>query len=177
MVESTPEATGEIETITDAKVVKNGDTPADKFKRYMLDRAAIEGESMAYDVAANQVSAIMEAAASGDIQAIWDADTLGMTNAQSLEDVEQIIKSYTVHKSTDDAIETPWGIFVIVHAARMDKPDEEIIWNTGAPLIISKLRAFEAVGAFPLEAVIRGTKASKGRVLKLAPVPVRVVRN
>lgn len=167
---------GEVQTITGAAVVRNGSTSAEKFKRYMLHRAEAEGETMAYDVAANQVGAIMAAAESGDIQGIWDADALGMTNAQSLEDVEQHIESYTVHKSTDDSMETPWGIFIIVKATRMDT-GEDIIWNTGAPLIISKLRAFEAVGAFPLEAVIRGTKASKGRVLKLAPVPARVVKN
>lgn len=167
--------TGDVANITDAPIRgANGDRPVDRFKKYMHNRAAIEGANMAYDVAANQIDKIMQAADSGDVQAIWDADDMPILNGQDLQDVEQRITGFTVHESTNDAFENPWGIFIIVQAQKLSD-GEEIVWNTGAALLISKLRAFEAVGAFPLDAVIKGTKAGKGTVLKLAPVPVRAV--
>ncbi len=165
------QAEPETAVITTAPANAGEIKPRDRFKDYMQQRAAIDGANLAYDVAAAQVDKILTA--DGE-EAIWEADALDQVAGRDLIDVEQRIFYYTVHKSNRSDFETPWGVFVMVHAARL-ADGEEVIWNTGAPLIISKLRALEAGGFLPADAVIRGTPSSNGTVLKLRPVPKRAV--
>jgi hypothetical protein len=150
--------------------------PSERFKDYMQARAELDSDGLAYDVAQSQMDKILTAESEQDI---WDADQLSMLNAKSLVDVEQAIYSFTVHKSSRQDFETPLGVFVVVHAARMSD-GEELVWNTGANLIITKLRAMEARGFVgegkPLYAVVKATPATNGDVLKLRPVPVRAVQ-
>lgn len=161
-----------VDTVTTGHIVKTGPTPTDRFKEYMQERAVIDGASLAYDVAANQVDKIMSATTEAEI---WDADNLDQIGGRDLVDVEQNIQYYTVHKTARADIDNPWGVFVMVHATRLDT-GEDLVWNTGAPLVMSKLRALEAAGMLPADAVIKGFVAGQGTVLKLRPVPKRVIK-
>ena len=165
--------TSEVDTtVKTGTIVKGGTSPTDRFKEYMQQRAELDGSTLAYDVAANQVDKIMSAEGTE----IWDADNLDQIGGRDLVDIEMTIQSYTVHKSTRADIQTPWGVFIMVHATRLEN-GEELVFNTGAPLIMSKLRALEAAGMLPCDAVIKSFTAGNGDVLKLRPVPKRVVRS
>jgi hypothetical protein len=91
-------------------------------------------------------------------------------------DVEQRVNSFSVHES-GDAFNAPLNHYVIVQATRLSD-GTPLVWNTGAPLVIGKLRWLEAaekLGSAEADCVVRGTDTPKGTVLKLKPIPARAV--
>jgi hypothetical protein len=165
---------GTVQVITSAGKEAANRAAADGFKEYMIQRAELEGEGLAFEIASGQVAKILDAANSDNESDLWDADELDMLNGMDMTDVEQRVNSFTVHKATGE-VENPWGVFIVVQATRLSD-GADVTWNTGAISVVSKLRAFEARGMFPLPCVIRGTKSGKGTVLKLRPIPVRAVQ-
>jgi hypothetical protein len=108
---------------------------------------------------------------------LWDADEGGMPDGRDMADVEQRIIEFEVKKSTDPekTKEMLGGTFLIVRCARLDN-GEEVIWNTSAPLLVTKIIQAERMSMLPLDAVIRATDLGGGKaVLKLRPVPKRTV--
>ena len=139
---------------------------------YLRKRADADAGSRAYDVAASQLEKILSAT---DEAAFWDASDYSSLGGRDLEDVEQTILSFTVHESTSDEYDAALGFYILVTAQDMEK-GEELIWNTQSPLIIGQLRWLESKNLLPYSCVIRGTRAGKGRVIKLRPIPKRAVQ-
>ena len=145
--------------------------PYEHFIEYMQRRAEIESANNSFDVASTMMDKIFTATSAEEI---WDADEGGLTSGQNIKDVEMRIESFKVLTSNRPDFDNGLGVYIIVDAVRLSD-GEKIIFNTGAAGIIAKLRAFEAKGMLPLECVIRGTVAGNGEVLKLRPVPKRVI--
>lgn len=141
---------------------------AESFISYLERRAESEGESRAFDVAATQLDRILSAETAKDV---WDADEYESTGGRDLADVEQRIHSFSVHKGGDQ-FKSPLGFYIMVNSSRLSD-GSEFIWNTGATLIIGKLRWLEAHEMLPVDCVIKATPTPNGEVLKLRPIPTR----
>jgi len=141
----------------------------EKFVDGLKRRAEVDSANRGFDIASKQIDAILAAETEADF---WDADISGTVNGQDMMDIEMMVRAVTFAESSDE-YDAPLGVYAIVDATRLDNGEECII-STGAPLVVAKLRAAEARDMFPLGCVIKGTKAGKGTVLKLRPLPVRV---
>lgn len=155
----------------------NGLRPAEQFMDYLANKAR-EDENKApdrnRDIVYNSLDAILTAAS---VDEMWSADELQSNAGKDLEDVEMEIQWFSVHEGTGE-FESVLGYYVWVHATRLDGQGE-LIFNTGSSLIMGKLRYLEAaelLGTPEARCVIKGTKTSKGRVLKLRPIAQRAVQ-
>jgi hypothetical protein len=144
----------------------------EQFIEYLARRAEADGATRSFDVAANQMDKLLNAETE---QEIWDADEGGTFSGQDMIDIELLIRGYKVAVSSDE-YDSPLGVYILIDAVRLDTGDE-IVVNTGSPLIITKLRKLESRELLPAEAVIRGYKAAKGTVLKLKQIPARAVQS
>jgi|SRR5271169_4062566 len=151
----------------------------DRLTDYLARRATDEGGTRAYDVAASQLDKILVANTDDEI---WEADSGGTVGGRDFENVECRWHSFTVHPS-GNTMNAPLGHYIIISATVLvdtnDKvlyhPGDDVLVNTGSPLIIGKMRTFEAKGRLPVDGVIRGYDAPAGRVLKLRPLAARPV--
>jgi hypothetical protein len=144
----------------------------DSLIQYLQRRAEADEGSRAYDVAASQLEKIL---AAEDENEFWEASDYTSLGGRDLEDVEQTINSFTVHVADNDEFDAALGHYVMVNASKIED-GEELIWNTQSPLIIGQLRWLEAKNLLPYPCVIKGTKARKGRVIKLRPLSKRPVQ-
>jgi hypothetical protein len=147
-----------------------GPKPHERFLEYVGRRAETEGQTIGAAVSQDQLDRILTAETDEEI---WDADEGGTVSGKDCEDVELRIFSFILSPSSDE-YDAPLGVYALIKAQRLDT-GEELTINTGSDKIIAKLRMFESRGSLPIDAVIRGQKTPKGRMLKLRPVPKRAV--
>jgi hypothetical protein len=148
--------------------------PTEKLVDYLVRRAQEDAGTRNYEIAATQLDRILSA---GSAEQMWNADDFDSIGGRDLVDVEQRINSFTVHEGSEQYA-SPLGHWIMVQAQRLDN-GQEITWNTGAPLLIGKLRWLEAaelLGTADAECVIRSTPTPNGSVLKLKQVPQRAVK-
>jgi hypothetical protein len=158
---------------------------ADAFRQYLLRRA--QGEDLTDEqrrarnwlITAQQMSKIFSA----PDEEVDTADMGGTIGGREFENVEFEIQSFDVSETTenDEYGEAPLGVFALIRGVALQddrannlKVGDPIILNTGAPLVIAKVRSWEQREMFPLPAVIRGTKSKAGRVLRIERAPERV---
>jgi hypothetical protein len=146
-----------------------------KLAAYLQARAHAES---ADEPLSGGMEAIQEAILSVQTpEEFWDSDEGGMPNGQNLVDVEQTIIEFDVltGKNTRIAKTSLGGTYLVVRSARIDN-GEEIIWNTSAPLLVTKLIQAERMSMIPLRCVIRATDlGGDTAVLKLKQIPARAV--
>lgn len=167
MPERTPEVSGKTVPQTPEILAAN------QFYSYLEAKAASD-ENEPSDFMAQQVGAILTAGSSAEM---WEADNgEGVANSLSMIDVEMAIYSFTVHKGQIEYSEGSYPFFMVVHGARLST-GEEVVYSTGAPLIMAKLKYLEDHDELPAECVIRETQTRKGfRVLKLHKLSERPVK-
>ena len=159
---------------------------ARRFHDYMLSRAtedSRDGDST--EIMATQVERILNA----DQDDIWEADTGGAVQARDVPGLEVRIHDMRVVKSsrefTDGAPNK--GYYISMNATVLGGPlnlltrnslkiGQEIALQTGADLIVAKVRAFEARNMLPVDAKIDGTDTASGNtVLRLVRMPERAM--
>jgi hypothetical protein len=154
--------------------IKDGTTlapkPHERFIGSLMARAEREGQTLGRDVSLSQIDKVLQAETEEDV---WNADEGGTVSGQDMIDVEMQILSITVAPSSDE-YDATLGVFINIKAIRLDTGDE-IVVNTGADKIITKLVKFESMGLLPIEGVIRGVKTRNGTMLTLRPLPKRAV--
>jgi hypothetical protein len=154
--------------------VKDGTTlapkPHQRFINSLMARAEREGETLGRDVSLSQIDRILSAETEEDV---WNADEGGTVSGQDMIDVEMRMVSFTVAPSSDE-YDATLGVFINIKAIRLDT-GEDIVVNTGADKIVTKLVKFETMGLLPIDGVIRGVKTRKGNMLMLRPLPKRAV--
>ena len=155
------------------------------FHRYMLARATESAQDRGENVMERQADAILNATAEKDI---WDADAGGTIQARDIPECEVEIRSFEPVISNRQDIEGGHGYYISMDAtclggpedtlSRMSlQPGQDFVLQTGAPLIMLKVRAFEANGYLPVKALIKSYQTQSGNtVLKLRPVPKRTVQ-
>lgn len=175
----------DVQTVTPAAVATR---PADSYRAYMIQRAereSIGGDSpeerrqAATEISASQIDRIFAGETEDDI---WDADSGGAIQGRDIVGLEVEIHSMRLQLS--DRFEgAPY--YGNLTATVLGGPREilgrtnlkigsDFVLQTGAELILAKVRAFEAKGLLPVKAVIAGTETSSGNtVLKLTRIPER----
>jgi hypothetical protein len=159
----------------------------DRFHEYMLQRAGID-TNRSVEVMAQQAAKIMAAADTGDADAIWNADMGGTIQMRDVAGTEWEIRSYEPVISNRTDLDNTNGYYVSCDATLMGGPEDVLTKNglvigqdyalqTGAELVMRKLRALEANGMLPTEAMVIGlTTASGNTVIKLGRPPKRAVK-
>lgn len=142
--------------------------PYERFVESLKRQADSDSASRAFDVAATQVNKILTAESA---EGIMKADAGGVVSGQDMEDVELLIRDYTVGNSAEE-YDATLGVFILMDCINLHT-GEEIIVNTGAALIIAKVVALKAGEFLPYEAVIKGTKTRNGTLLRLVDTPKR----
>jgi hypothetical protein len=156
---------------------------AAKFHSFMLQRARDEKESSGSDAMDSQLAAMIDAV-EGSQQDVWDSDARGTIQGRDIPGIELTVHSMNVHESNRADIENGHGYFITapctclggpsaLMAAYGLAPGSDFVLSTGAPLVVGKIRVFEARGELPVSGVLVGIKGGAGTVLKLAPLPVR----
>lgn len=159
-VATTDQADGQVAT------VRASDGLAEYFQRRALATKNQVGEegSRAYQVMADQVDNILTAETEDDI---WDADEGGTTAAKDLTGVPLRIHSYDVVES--GKFKTDFGVYALLNATNL-VTGADVRLNTGAPLVLAKLRAFEARELLPVDVIFEGIETASGNtVLKMRP--------
>lgn len=165
MSEEVAETTGQIVQESDAQKAANS------FGRWLEARAERETSAGFME---EQIGSILMAE---DSEAMWDADDTSETeSSKAIPDVEMSIDNFTVHRGQTEYGEGLYPFFMIVRAYRLDN-GEPIVFSTGAPLIMAKLKWMEDHGELPAQCVIRTAKTAKGYdVLKLRKLTERAVQ-
>jgi hypothetical protein len=144
--------------------------PHERFIQSIQRRAEREGAALGRDVSMTQIDKVLTAETEAEV---WDADEGGTFSGQDMIDVELQFVSITMAPSSDE-YDATLGVYANIRAVRLDT-GEEIIVNTGADKIITKLLKFESMGNLPISGVIRGVKTKGGVMLKLRPIPARAI--
>lgn len=156
-------------------------TPAQAFRSYMAERAVRESATDSTDVAANQIDRIFSAETEADI---WDADQGGTVQARDVIGIVVEIRSMRMQESERFEGSPYYANFDVtclggpkeVLARASLSVGASFVLQTGAELIIAKVRAFESRNMLPVRAIIAGTRTSSGfDVLKLAQVPAGTI--
>lgn len=157
-----------------------GIRPAESLRMYLASRAEESETVRGSDVMDQQLDAMLAAETPEDI---WEADSGGTIAGQNFTDVPIRITGYSVVKGGEQ-FAAPLGVYILITATVLDGANAEgadtgdtVTLNTGAPLIIGKLRVLEANGLLPVDCFIKGTKTPNGTVLKLRPYQVKTVRS
>lgn len=148
--------------------------PHEQFRAYLQRRAEDSDGVRGYEIAQQQMDKILTAESDQDV---WDADEGGTIAGNDFCDVEFRIHGFDIATS-DDEFESVLNVYALIRGTLLQEWNgepvgAEVLVNTGAPLIVTKLRMLELREMLPADVVIRGTKAKKGTVLKLRPVPKR----
>lgn len=163
-VATTDQVNGQVAT------VRASDGLAEYFQRRALatKNQVSEDGSRAYQVMADQVDKILTAETEDDI---WGADEGGTTAAKDLTNVPLRVHSYDVVES--GKFRTDFGVYALLTATNLVTGDD-VRLNTGAGLILAKLRAFEAIGYMgggdkgPIDVIFEGIETASGNtVLKM----------
>jgi hypothetical protein len=147
-----------------------------KFHAMMLERAQ-NAEGVGDAAFDSQLSAMMNASTEDEL---WESDEKGTISAKDAAGLEVEFRDMTSHESNNEEIEGGHGYFITSNCVCIGGPKnllvalglkigDEFVLSTGAPLVVGKLRWFEANEKLPVRAVI----IKAGRAIKLARLPER----
>jgi hypothetical protein len=147
--------------------------PHERFVANLQARAQENGgKNRAFEVAASQMDKILSAETEEDI---FNADEGGTISGQDFVNEPFEVRSYEISQS-DSKYDSDLGVYVNIQAVALTDSKyatagEQIVINTGATLVITKLEALRARNLLPVKVVIRATPARNGDVLKLRQAP------
>jgi hypothetical protein len=111
---------------------------------------------------------------------MWESDELAQIGGRNLRDVEQRLLAYTVRYGDNPDMISPFTasngrkMYLLIRSMRYDT-GAEFVWNTSAPLLVSKILWLADRQKIPADVVIRGTHLGGDQwVLKLKPMPQRI---
>src|SRR5215510_7009968 len=157
-----------------------------RFHAYMLQRAADRSDDRGSEVTDRQIEAIFTAADTGDTQAIMGADAGGTIQMRDAHYLQVRIYDMEPVRSNRTDLENSNGYYVSSNATVLGgprdlltrlavQPGDKIVLQTGADLVMAKLRAFEANGDLPVDVQVTPFRTQSGfNVLKLTPLPETV---
>jgi hypothetical protein len=164
---------------TNGEVVSSG--LVDKFHAYMLDRART-ADNRSGEIMRDQTERILTAQTEDEI---WDADTGGTIQCRDVPGLMVEIRSYEPVISNRTDIENSSGYYLSMDATVLGALNDDVLTRnglhvgqdialqTGAWLLMSKVRAMEAGGYLPMRTLIKDyTTQSGNTVLKFARMPV-----
>lgn len=143
--------------------------PHEHFVEYLQRRMVADKDGNdAFTIAARQLDKMFTAETAEEI---WDADEGGTIAAKDYIGKIVRIRGYRVMESTNEEYDAALGAWILIDCVNLENL-EEVMLNTQSPLIIGKLRAFEAKNLLPIDAQIDSTKTTAGNdVLRLKRAP------
>jgi hypothetical protein len=167
----------------DVNIIVNGEVASsdlvDRFHAYMLDRAKT-ADNRSGEIMRDQTERILSATTEDEI---WDADTGGTVQCRDVPGLMVEIRGFEPVVSNRTDIENSSGYYLSMDATVLGGPDEilsrnglsvgqDIALQTGAWLLMSKVKAMEAGGYLPMRTLIKSyTTQSGNTVLKFARMP------
>jgi hypothetical protein len=145
--------------------------PHERFIASLIERGKREGPIMAAQVSMGNVDAILEADTVEDVWAAEASQDTPLVNGKDMVNVELQFNSILVAPSSDE-YNAQLEVFANISATRLDT-GQNVVINTGAADVVTRLVKFESLGALPIKGVIREQKAGKGMLLLLKPLPAR----
>lgn len=127
-----------------------------------------DGDAIAADI----MDRMLESGSLEDAIAIQDA---GLPSGQDMVDVEQLVRSFTVHRSDRAKADHSLGFYLRIDAVRIET-GEEINYAVGARNVVVLLIQAMQQGRLPLECVIRSRSVENGDLLTLQLLPKRAVK-
>jgi hypothetical protein len=170
MSQDTPDTGNDLDVRPNGQVTVS---PFQKFKAYCLDRADLEGPQIAEELSTAQMNAILESSNPDDV---FNAlELAGLRGLKELDDGTEItIRGFHFVRGTRDDFANRLGVFVVMDVQYWD--GTEAVHDTGVERIIGALRAWEAMDAFPVSAIVKKRATSSGNeMITLRPVPPRSV--
>lgn len=153
-------------------------TRVDRFAEYMRQRAIVDRSNRTGVPIESISERILATENAASDEEVWDSDEGGIPDGRAMVDIEQEILGYEVVASTNEDIKKAslGDTFLLIRCRRLED-GEEVIWNTSADLIVTKIMVFDRRGQIPgLKCVIRATDLGAGKaVLKLRPIPRRAI--
>lgn len=149
---------------------------ATRFRDWVQAQAAQAADEGGWEVTARQLDRILSATTAEEIDAADDAITYQGRDLAGLQ-MRVPDQEYRYAESSDE-FETPLGVYIQFKAIALNalptrgiSAGDELLISTGAPLIIGKLRSYQANGMLPVQQEIHAVKTSKGSVLKMKTIP------
>jgi hypothetical protein len=175
-----PETTG---TVAESDV----SAKAERVREHWRGLATVQANDNndAQEIADRQVVAIMSAETEDEI---WDADTGTAIQMRDAVGLEAEFREFRFLLGNDPGKATRSGTYITCDAVTLGGPAEllrklgtapgqEIVLQTGAELIVTKLLAFQHRNLLPVRAVVSGTETRSGNmVLRLTRPPVRTTQ-
>jgi hypothetical protein len=153
----------------------------------MLHRADAESnDTVGAEIMAEQIERILSAESE---DAVWDADTGGTIQGRDVAGLELRIRDMRIIRSNRSDIVGGHGYYASMNATVLGGPrdiltknmlrvGQDFVFQTGAPLVVAKVRVFESREALPVDALLVGIEtASDNVVLKLDRIPERAVQS
>lgn len=157
-------------------VAATGTELAGQFRDWVQSQAARAQDEGSWDVTAKQLGSILTATTAEEIDAADEAATYQGRDLAGLQ-VRVDEQSFRYAESSDE-FDTPLGVYIQFRATALNAlptrgitPGDELLISTGAPLIIGKLRTYQANGMLPVFQEFRAIKTAKGSVLKIKTIP------
>lgn len=150
---------------------------ATQFRDWVQAKAAQSADEGSWEVTARQLDKMLAAESAEDIDASDDAITY---QGRDLAGLQMTIpeQEYRYAQSSDE-YETPLGVYIQFKAIALNAlptrgivKGQELLISTGAPLIIGKLRVYQANGMLPVQQEIHAIKTTRGIALKIKTIPV-----
>jgi|SRR5271166_997788 len=169
-------------TVVDSPISQKADRVREHWRGLATVQAADSTD--AQDIADRQIVNIMSAQTEDEI---WEADIGTAIQMRDAVGLECEIKEFRFLIGNDPGKQTRSGTYITCDAVTLGGPAEllrklgtvpgqEIVLQTGAELVITKLTALMNRGFMPTRAVISGTETRSGNtVLRLTKPPVRTI--
>lgn len=148
---------------------------ANEFRSWVQAQAEASAEN-SWEVTGRQLAAILNATTAEEIDAADEAVTYQGRDLDGLQ--MRVPEQDFRYAESSDEFETPLGVYIQFRAFALNalptrgiSPGDELLISTGAPLIIGKLRVYQANGMLPVFQQIHAVKTSKGSVLKIKSIP------
>jgi hypothetical protein len=173
----TPENSGEIARTNGAvDTPKAGEIvsrPAEKFARYVQQRAELEAPIVAEQLAFDQMESILAATTPEEIdKAMQIMGVVGLRTFDNGAEIE--ILGYHLAPGSREEFKNRLGVFAVMHV-RVLATGETAFVDTGIERVIAYLRACELMERFPLPVRVMKQQTGRGNdMITLGPLPPRV---
>lgn len=151
-----------------------------QFKSWVQAQAARERSAEEkWEITGSQLDRILTATTAEEIDAADELESdIKVYQGRDLPGLEVRVPEQDFrYAESSDEFDAPLGIYIQFRATALnDMPNrgiskgEEILISTGAPLIIGKLRSYQANGLLPQEQRVTAVKTAKGNVLKIKTI-------
>lgn len=149
--------------------------PYQRFIEYVQERAQREQGVSLEKLTQDQMDKIL---GSAEVEDIWaNLKFAGMIALKNLEQGTELrINGFHLMPGTREDYQNSLKVWAVLDAQRISDGIEMVL-DTGIERIIAALRAFEAMGKFPVEAVVHKQQTGSGNdMVTLQPLPKRPVQ-